>query len=401
MQVIEQLMQGGGISGVGDAIQTAAKKIRCELAVLQAIIMTESGGSAYDNSGRLIILPEKHIFWRYLPKPLRTSARREGLATPKWSRKNYKGLGGKGSDRRWDRLRAMVNLDEKAALKSASYGKAQIMGFNHKICGYRDVTSFVLALAENEDNQDDAFINYLVGVGLAEDLRQRDFRAIARRYNGSGQVTYYAGLMERAYKGITGKTAKIKSAVRVHSLRLGSEGYQVKALQEQLCKLGYHTGIDGDFGPATRRSVVAFQAEHGLTANGIVDLTTKHTLEKAVPIMQSGLDGRQDVTDADLVARSQTARKADNLKKAAVGAGSVAASMGGLGELDGLQTGFGFIDTIIDTVGQFRHMISPIAGFVSDHPLICVVLAAGVVWYFSDGIFKRRMFDFKNWRHVG
>ncbi len=30
-----------------------------------------------------------------------------------------------------------------------------------------------------------------------------------------------------------------------------------------------------------------------------------------------------------------------------------------------------------------------------------LVLGAGIVWYFSNGILKRRLHDFKNWRHVG
>ena len=401
MDVIGKLEQGGGKTGTGNAIAIAAKKIRCEEATLQAILETESGGDPFDGKGRLIILNEKHIFWRYLPKSLRGKAQRAGLATPKWSRKNYKGLGGKGSDSRWVRLRKMAALHLTAALMALSYGSSQIMGFNHKLCGYPDVAGFVLALAESEDNQDEAFVNFLLGVGLAEDLRQNDFEAIARRYNGSGQVAYYAGLMRRNYKKITGKTAKIKSRMRNASLRLGSKGYKVKALQEKLCGLGYHTGIDGDFGPSTRRALVAFQAEHGLKPDGIAGSKTETSLEKAVPIQMQGNDGRQDATVKDLKKRSSTARKADNLKKAAQGTGAVAVIVEGTGGLSGLETKFDFMRTLSGYADEFRSFIAPVQDFISAHPWLCLAVGAVLVWYFSNGILQRRMFDFKNWRHVG
>lgn len=401
MQTIDQLEQGGGIVGTGDFIQTAARKIGCEMATLQAILEVESSGEAYDKKGRLIILPEKHKFWRYLPKSLRNKARMKGLATPKWSRSNYKGLGGSGSDRRWLRLRNMVAMHERAALKSASYGKAQIMGFNYKLCRYGDVTSFVLALAQHEDNQDEAFVNFLLGVGLAEDLRQRDFKAIARRYNGSGQVAHYAGMMSRAYKRITGKSPRVKSRVRHAGLRLGSSGYKVEALQKKLCVLGYHTGIDGDFGPATRRAVVSFQAEHGLKPDGIVGPTTESALEKSVPIMEQGLDGRQKVTIKDLKKRSQTARKADHLKKFATGTGASAVVIGNVEDLDGVESKFDILTALLSYVDEFRIFIAPVRNFIMAHPWLCLAVGAAAVWYFSDRILQRRLFDFKNWRNIG
>ncbi len=398
---IETLMAGGGEPGMGDAIKLAARKIKCEVATLQAILNVESGGDAYDDKGRLIILPEKHIFWRYLPKSMRNGARASRLATPKWSKSNYKGLGGKGSDKRWDRLKAMVTLHGEAGFKSASYGKAQIMGFNHKLCGFSVVTEFVLSLAASEDNQDDAFIGFLLGVGLAEDLRQRDFRAIARRYNGSGQVDLYSGMIAREYKNLTGKAARIKSKVRQQSLRLGSEGYMVEALQKKLNSLGYATGIDGDFGPATRRALVAFQADIGLKTDGIAGRKTNDALEKAVPIMQQGNDGRQDASIKDLKKRSSIARKADTMKKAAGGTGFFALFTEYMGGFENLIGQLGSFDTVFSQLGQLREVFNPALKLAAAHPWLIAAVVAALVFYQSDGILKRRLFDFKNWRNVG
>lgn len=52
-------------------------------------------------------------------------------------------------------------------------------------------------------------------------------------------------------------------------IKEGSTGGLVKTLQK---KLGI--AVDGDFGPNTRKAVVAFQVKHDLTADGIVGPTT-------------------------------------------------------------------------------------------------------------------------------
>lgn len=54
-------------------------------------------------------------------------------------------------------------------------------------------------------------------------------------------------------------------------LREGAKGAQVKQLQERLQQLGFKPGIpDGDFGPATKAAVSAFQKSKGLITDGIV-----------------------------------------------------------------------------------------------------------------------------------
>ena len=50
------------------------------------------------------------------------------------------------------------------------------------------------------------------------------------------------------------------------TLSMGSLGPDVKRLQEWLCLHGFHTAIDGDFGPATEAALEAFQ-EHNACAH--------------------------------------------------------------------------------------------------------------------------------------
>lgn len=66
------------------------------------------------------------------------------------------------------------------------------------------------------------------------------------------------------------------------ALRIGSTGNDVKAVQRALAALGYAAGADdGIFGPATRRAILAFQDEHGLSVTGVVDHVTRAALAGA------------------------------------------------------------------------------------------------------------------------
>lgn len=65
------------------------------------------------------------------------------------------------------------------------------------------------------------------------------------------------------------KPAKKPSTGVLPMLKLGSKGSAVKRLQT---KLGITA--DGDFGPNTKKAVIAFQKKHGLAADGIVGQNT-------------------------------------------------------------------------------------------------------------------------------
>ncbi|MFB2835029.1 peptidoglycan-binding domain-containing protein [Floridanema evergladense] len=61
----------------------------------------------------------------------------------------------------------------------------------------------------------------------------------------------------------------------------GSRGPEVAQLQEKLQKLGYFDRRPtGHFGPLTKKAVIRFQQDQGITANGIVETTTITALEQ-------------------------------------------------------------------------------------------------------------------------
>ncbi len=103
----------------------------------------------------------------------------------------------------------------------------------------------------------------------------------------------------------TAQTAAIEAAV----LRQGSKGDEVKEVQRRLKQWGYYTGsVDGVFGAATKKAVVAFQKKNGLTADGVVGKSTYaalgmndsyHALDGKSP-SGSGGSGSSDYTSSDL-----------------------------------------------------------------------------------------------------
>lgn len=75
----------------------------------------------------------------------------------------------------------------------------------------------------------------------------------------------------------TTTTTTTTSTSGVETLKLGSEGADVKRMQQRLKNLGYYSGsVDGKFGQGTEQSVRDFQANNGLTVDGKAG---KRTLE--------------------------------------------------------------------------------------------------------------------------
>jgi putative chitinase len=64
------------------------------------------------------------------------------------------------------------------------------------------------------------------------------------------------------------------------TLKQGSSGPDVTSLQQKLKDLGFDpNGVDGNFGPGTRKAVIAFQQSKGLQADGIAGPATQAALQ--------------------------------------------------------------------------------------------------------------------------
>lgn len=77
-------------------------------------------------------------------------------------------------------------------------------------------------------------------------------------------------------------------------LKQGARGEDVKTVQKLLAETGYYAGeIDGVFGGMTAQAVKAFQAYHGLTADGAVGKDTLAFLQRERASAEPGRYSRQ------------------------------------------------------------------------------------------------------------
>jgi hypothetical protein len=171
-----------------------------EEAAVRAVCEIESGGrSGFFGDGRPIILFEGHIFWRELKKrgvePEKYQAEYGDVLFPKWDKSKYR-----GGTAEYDRLNRAAQINEEAALSSASWGMFQIMGFNHKLCGYDTVQEYVEAIKADSNNHLLSFARFLKNTGIDKPLRSLDWAGFAEKYNGPGyRQNQYDVKLQNAY----------------------------------------------------------------------------------------------------------------------------------------------------------------------------------------------------------
>lgn len=160
---------------------------------LHAVMDVESRGSGFDAQGRPAMLFEPHVFWRFLTEDQRKYAALEGLAYRSWGEQPYP----KDS---YPRLLSAMAINKDAALRSASWGAFQIMGFNAGMAGYPSAEAMVLHFMEDEEHHLNAMVTFLISAGLDDELRRHDWRGFARGYNGKGyEKNAYHIKLARAY----------------------------------------------------------------------------------------------------------------------------------------------------------------------------------------------------------
>lgn len=220
-------------------IEAAADELKCEAGLIYAIARQESAHSSFIKvGGRTVptILYERHWF-RKLTKPDRNSPspyeeKYHDICGPAYHKTNKvkktsttaKGkkitsievvdeVTGKVPIQddiysssglpQYKRLLKAYQLDKSAALQSCSWGKFQIMGFNYKNAGYKDIFEFVKAMSSGDPAHINAFLRFAkTNAILLYGLRNKDFEKIAEGHNGGQWRTVnknYAKNIEQFY----------------------------------------------------------------------------------------------------------------------------------------------------------------------------------------------------------
>lgn len=157
----------------------AATTLDCPPAAVKAVCQVEAPGGGFNPDSTPVTLFEGHKFFKYTAGSFAAIA--PDLCFERWTRQHY----GKDWKAEQLRLQRAIRLNRHAALMSASWGKFQVMGFNHRLAGFEDVQDFVNAMYTGEREHLMAFVAFVHSTGLAAALRRQDWAAFARGYNGA------------------------------------------------------------------------------------------------------------------------------------------------------------------------------------------------------------------------
>lgn len=233
-----------------EGIEKAQDLVNINEAKFWAVMSVESRGFGFLLDRRPKILFERHIFFRQTNGAF-------AVSHPDICNKKPGGYGAGGA-KQYDRLDRAIALDRVSALKSASWGVGQVMGFNAEIAGFSDVESMVAAMYKSEDSQMLGMFNFIKSQNLGKYLENKQWEEFAKRYNGPG------------YK-------KNKYHIK---LEIANNRYEhhpppniiVRGAQTCLTYLGFNPkGMDGVFGMNTQNALIRFEKSNGLPADGKLD----------------------------------------------------------------------------------------------------------------------------------
>lgn len=176
--------------------KAAAQSLGVPVAAIKAVAEVEAPGPGFLPSGEPRILFERHKFHRHTNG--RYDRTHPNISNPRW--------GGYGKESaQHGRLQQAVALEREAALKSASWGKFQILGENFAQAGFATLQGFINAMYASEADQLEAFVNFIrADPNLHKALKNRDWRNFARIYNGSAYAVHgYHTRLAAAYRDLT------------------------------------------------------------------------------------------------------------------------------------------------------------------------------------------------------
>lgn len=191
-----------------EMIKDLANRLGIEPALLKAVQIVEAAGrDGFLSDGKPQILFEGHIMYKEFHKKfpdrdLDYLCKRFSMVFyPKWDKSKYfVGLG------EYKRLELAKEIDEECALKATSWGMFQIMGFNHNLCGCKDVFDFVHKMSESHEKQLELMYYFMNNSGCLKELKEKDWAGFAKKYNGPGYAqNAYDQKLRNAYENFKNK----------------------------------------------------------------------------------------------------------------------------------------------------------------------------------------------------
>lgn len=182
-----------------------------ELRAVRALLEVEAGGVGLTEAGPVVRLEVNKLWERVRPSQRFAVNARFHVDGPRaWEGHRFLDGG------RWVHLHQPIEdggqvlehralacareIDETAAISATSWGCGQVMGEYWRELGYQSPGAFAIGM-QSEARQILAVFRHLEVISAAlPSLRARQWADVARKYNGAGQVAWYAGRMADAYE---------------------------------------------------------------------------------------------------------------------------------------------------------------------------------------------------------
>lgn len=178
-----------------DMIRELADKYGYEYAMVRAFIDVESKGFGFLTNTRATILFERHKFYNEVVK-VRGRAEADALALKHPNIISKSAGGYKGNEAEWVRLEEAMKLSvngdlTEGAVRSASWGLGQVMGFHAEYLGYPNAFYMFADAMRSERGQVEMMLRFIkAGPGLHKAMKTRNFLSLAMLYNGPAQKGY-------------------------------------------------------------------------------------------------------------------------------------------------------------------------------------------------------------------
>jgi len=250
---------GAGLPMTAEGLGIGCDKLSLKSAEVWTVLAVETLGSGFQSDRRPKILFERHIFHNETKGAFDQQA--PDLSNP------VQGGYSRGAAE-YTRLARAMQLDEPAALRSASWGIAQIMGFNATKAGFPDAATMVQAMVDSEDQQIAGLFAFLAADNLDGNLRNHDWARFAQGYNGPTYLkNQYDTKLAAAFQKYTNGPLP---------------DLTLRAAQIYLTYLGFDPGpVDGALGQRTRSALMLFQQAQGIPQTGKVDDPTWTKLQQS------------------------------------------------------------------------------------------------------------------------
>ncbi|MCM1137006.1 MAG: N-acetylmuramidase family protein [Duncaniella sp.] len=168
------------ISLTDQDFEEVADSLGVEVAAIKAVVDIEAGRAheGFYAPGKPLINFDLPLFRRFASK--------RGVNVSTYSKSHpIVFTSSKGSQKTAHRrLDAAKSINTNAAYEGTFWGMFQIGGFNWKRCGAESINDFVEKMSRSERDQLDLFANFITNTGLVKHLKNKNWAAFARGYNG-------------------------------------------------------------------------------------------------------------------------------------------------------------------------------------------------------------------------